>query len=204
MKAVLAQPAYHQAVATNNVKPSPTIWQIALDWIVDHVLRPLFRPLIEAVGHSQGVGTVIGTALIVIALGALAFLLFRLTLAFVRPALRRGAGSSHALDAARTREDWLAIAREAAARGEFGRAIAALFAAALAALDDRAVVAFDPARTPGEYRRMVRRSLGVASASFDALAECFVRAAYAPEVAVRSDFEAASRAFADFEPLVSA
>jgi len=203
-KAVLAQAAYRHLAPSNDQKPSPSIWQLALDWVVDHVLRPLFRPLFDAVGHSKGVGTVVGTALIVIALGALGFLLFRLTLAFARPAFARGPGDDgRPLGAEHTREDWLALAREAAARGDFGRAIAALFAAALAALDDRAVVAFDPARTPGEYRRLVRRSLVVASAPFDALADCFVRAAYAPAAPARTDFEAAERAFADFEPLVS-
>jgi hypothetical protein len=202
-RAILAQPAYRRIPASTDVAPQPSVWQILWDWIVDHVLRPLFGPISHALGSAHPVGAAFGIVLIAIALLALAFLVFRLAVAFVGPALARGrdVASGVALDAERTREDWLAAARAAAARGDYARAIAALFSASLAALDERSIVPFDPARTPGEYRRMVRQATRPASAAFDELSDRFVRAAYAPSVPARADFDAAERAFAAFEPL---
>ena len=204
-KAVLAEPAYRHAAASNDAAPSPDIWQILWQWFVDHVLRPLLGPLHVAFDASKGVGTVVGIVLIVAALCLLGFLIFRLAIAFApRAALEREADGLRALGEERTRADWLALARDAAARGDYASAIAALFAAALAALDERALVAFDPARTPGEYRRLVRRERAAAAPAFDELANRFIYAAYAPDAPLRSDFEAAARAFENFEPLVAA
>lgn len=203
-RAVLAQPAYRHAPPSTAVAPSPSFWQILWNWLVDHVLRPLFGPIAHVLGSAHPVGAALGLVLIVIALLGLAFLVFRLAVAFIGPALARdggGAVAGVALDAERTREDWLTAARAAAARGDYARAIAALFGASLAALDERSIVPFDPARTPGEYRRMVRQATRPASAAFDELTDRFVRAAYAPRVPARDDFDAAERAFAAFEPL---
>jgi hypothetical protein len=199
---VLAQAAYRNAPASGDRKPTPSLWQLAWEWFVDHIVRPILHPIGNALAHSQGVGKWVGLLLIAIALGALAFLILRLVLAFVRPRrdgrpLERGVRS---LDLGRSSAEWLALAREASARGDYERAIAALFAAALAALDERAVIALDPARTPGEYRRLVRRSRADASPAFDELADRYVRAAYAEAAPERSDFEAAERAYANFVP----
>jgi hypothetical protein len=203
---VLAQPAYHHDTASTAEKPAPNLWQMAWDWFFEHVIRPLLHPIGSALVHSQGFGTWVGLGLIAIAIAGLAFVIFRLVLAFVRPRrdrLQAADGDLRALADERSSVEWLALAREAAARGDYARAIAALFAGALAALDERAVVAFDPARTPGEYRRLVRRSREAASAAFDDLCERFVRAAYAEAPPGRADFEAAERAFVRFEPLVT-
>ena len=204
-RSITAQSAYRHAPASGDTPPSPSLIEIIWQWIVDHVLRPLFGPVVSAFSHSKGAGTLVGTVLIAIALLAFAYLIFRLAVAFVGPAFARkgDGGESRPLEPERTREDWLAIARDAAARGEYARAIAALFAAALAELDERSVVAFDPARTPGEYRRLVRQASRPASPPFDDLTERFVRAAYAPSAPGRDDFDAAARAFATFEPLVA-
>ena len=58
----------------------------------------------------------------------------------------------------------LARALEAAAAGRHHDAAALLWASALRALDERGRVRYDPARTPGEWRREVR------DPSFDVLA----------------------------------
>jgi len=204
-RAILAQPAFRRAPESTDVKPAPTFWEAIAQWVVDAV-RWLFRPIATALGHATGVGTVIGVVLIGLALVAFVYLVFRLAVAFARPAFGRAAdgSSERRLENEHTRADWLALARAAAANGDYAHAIAALFAAALAALDERAVVAFDPARTPGEYRRLVRRQARRASEPFDELTERFVRAAFAGRVAGRDDFDAAARAFASFEPLVGA
>ncbi len=194
---------YHDAPASGTQKPTPSLWQLALDWIVEHIVRPLLRPIGSALSQSQGVGKWVGVGLIVLALVGLAFLIFRLVLAFARPSNDGPrSGGVRSLDDGRSSAEWLALARAAAERGDYERAIAALFAAALAALDERAVVPLDPSRTPGEYRRLVRRSRADASDAFDELAERYVRAAYAEAQPERADFDAAERAFASFEPKV--
>jgi hypothetical protein len=201
IKRVLADPAYRDAPATTAQKPHESLIGIVWDWIADHV-RPLFHPIAKALGATQGVGTLVGYVLIALALAALVFAVFRLVLAFARPAQRRGdrRAEGNALDVERTPPEWRALARAAAARGDYAGAIAALFGAALAELDARALVAFDATRTPGEYRRLVRRARAQASVPFDELAERFVRALYAPERPQPSDYEAAERALAAFEP----
>ena len=50
----------------------------------------------------------------------------------------------------------------------------------------------------------LRRERAAAAPAFDELANRFVYAAYAPDAPLRSDFEAAARAFENFEPLVAA
>jgi hypothetical protein len=198
---VLAQAAYRHAAASGDRKPTPSFWELAWNWFVEHILRPILHPIGSALARSQGIGKWIGLLLIVLALCALAFLIFRLVIAFVRP--RRDAqplGSGlRSLDVRRSPAEWLALAREAAARGDYQRAIAGLFSGALAALDERGAIAFDPARTPGEYCRLVRRARSSAGVAFDELAERYVRAAYAQAPPERADFEAAERAYASFD-----
>jgi hypothetical protein len=198
---VLAEPAFRVAPQATAAPPAPSLLATLWQWFVDHVLRPLFHPLANALAGSHA-AVPIGWVLIALSLGLFAFALVRLALAFVRIAPRaRGAGERGApLAQARSADEWLAAAREAARAGDFGRAIAALFAAALARLDERGIVALDPARTPGEYRRLVRRSCAPAASAFDELAQRFVRAAYARGAAGPAEFEAAEHAFAAFEP----
>jgi hypothetical protein len=145
---------------------------------------------------------VLGVVLICAALCALAYVVFRLIVAFARPARSAAerAKDARELAAARSPAGWRALARAAAARGDYAGAIAALFAAALSALDASDLVEADPARTPGEYRRLVRRARAAAAAPFDDLADRFVRAAYAERPPARVDFEAAERALAALEP----
>ena len=200
---VLAQPAYRALAPTTAVAPKPSPFEALGTWI-GHVLSAIFRPLGHVLDATHAAGTAVGIALVVIALGVFAFLAFRLILAFARPARNVAAdrGATTALGERPSSSAWRARARDAAERGDFGAAIAGLFAAALGALDERALVAFDAARTPGEYRRQVRRVRSEAATAFDELAERFVRAAYAPGVAEASDFAAAERAYAAFEPVV--
>ncbi len=206
IRGVLRDPAYRTAPATSHAEHASLV-QIVLEWIYKHVLQPLFGPLAHAASASQGVGTVLGYVLIAVAFAFLAFVAYRLAIAFAAPSASRGFGSSasaRALAAERDPRAWHELARLAAARGDYGSAIAALFGAALAVLDETSIVAFDAARTPGEYRRLVRRARAPASAPFDDLADRFVRALYAPARAERADYEAAREAFAAFEPALAA
>ena len=200
--AVLAQPVFRAAAASSRAAPQRSLPEIAWMWFVDHVLRPLFPTLAHALSASHGVGTVVGVALIVASLAGLGFAIVRLALAFARPAAGAAAtgAASGPLAALRTPAQWRARAAGFATQGDYARAIAALFGAALAALDARALVPFDGARTPGEYRRLVRRSRQEAAGAFDELCDRYVRAAYAAARPGAADFAAAERALAAFEP----
>jgi hypothetical protein len=202
---VLAEPAYRLSPPSTNAAPQRTLLQIAWSWLVQHVLNPLFGPIARALGAAHNAGTAAGVVLVVVALLALAFVVVRLALAFGR----RGGPASGTNVAALTELgfaaiDWRLVAREAAARGEYARAIAALWAAALVVLDERALVTLDPARTPGEYRRLVRRVRAAAAVPFDTLGERFVYATYAAGASSAADFEVAELALRTFEPAVSA
>lgn len=206
VRSVLAEPAFRSSVSATASAPRPTLIEVVWDWVADHILRPLLHPLASALSASHGVGTVVGLLLIVVSLGLLAFVVFRIALAFAGPAAA-SAALGRVFGARAPAEDsayWRGAAREAASRGAYAEAISALFRAALAELDDRAIVAFDAARTPGEYRRAVRRARSAAALPFDALADRFVRAAFAPDTPQRSEFDAAERALDEFEPALRA
>ena len=104
-----------------------------------------------------------GAALVVV----LAFLLFVVVRFARRTRLQRPARQANAAVALASDADartLLARARAAAAAGRNHEAAALLWASALRALDERGRVRFDPARTPGEWRRLV------GDPAFDALA----------------------------------
>jgi hypothetical protein len=210
-RSILNQSAYAKAGTSSDAKPAPGFWDIVWKWLGDHlgpILGPVFKRIfggmLNALGKS-GTGSVLGLVLIVVSLLGLIYALVRLILAFVRPAVRRSrAYTGLALGERGSPEEWRTVARDAAARGDFRRAIAALFAAAVAALDERRVVRFDPARTPGEYRRLVRRSAGPAAPPFDELTERFVRASFAEIEATNEDFGGALGALDRFEPAIPA
>ncbi len=204
MQSVLAQPVYRSAPATTTQAPKKTLWDEFWDWLVK-LFRSVFGPVARAVSATSGAGTVIGVGLTIAAVLGLAFVIVRFVIALTKPAGRAaGTVTGRALALRRSTGEWRGIASEYAARNDYARAIAALFAAALAALDERALVPFDASRTPGEYRRLVRRAKANAAPPFDDLTSGFVRAAYSDEPAERGDFENAQRALAAFEPLVAA
>jgi hypothetical protein len=199
---ILAQPAYRVA-PTNAQQPQLTLIEVLWKWLIE-ALQRFSNWLDHLAGHSGKAGTLLGYAIIVVAVIVLAFLLFRIVAAFVRPAgPQRRVAVGARLDL-RSAADWRAVAAQTAAAGDYARAIAALFAAALVALDERALVPFDAACTPGEYRRRVRRAREPAAPPFDRLVERFVFATFAPEKPQREDYDAALLAFVSFEPLVSA
>lgn len=201
VRRVLAGGDFRSAITTSPAKPHATLLGVLWGWVLEHLLRPLLHPLGQALAASRDAGTAVGIALVVIALGGLAFVAFRLALAFVRvPAERvERVRDVRELAAPRNSRDWRDLAAAAAGRGEYARAVAALFAAALALLDECDVIARDSARTPGEYRRMLRRARPAAAAPFDELAEHFVNALYAPHAPGSEAYEAAVRALAAFE-----
>lgn len=205
VRSVLAQSAFRGAGRTTNAASARSLLAQLWSWFVEHVLQPLFHPFGRALAAAGGVGSALDVALVVLALGALAFALVRLALAFARPPrTRRPAGKATRLASDTTADQWRSAGRTAASAGEYARAVAAFFAAALAALHERDIIAFDASRTPEEYRWLVRRLRVRSAAPFDELAGRFARAAFAPGPAHADDAARAERALAAFEPALVA
>lgn len=159
VRAVLADPGFARAAQ----RPGEKSW---LDYAYDALHRlwdALTAPLRHAIGNEK-VTTVIG----IVVLGAAIVALLIVAVAFLRQASwRRGpraAVRSVAGIADADARALLALALEAAAAGRHHDAAALLWASSLRALDERGRIRFDPARTPGEWRRAIE------DPSFDALA----------------------------------
>jgi len=200
VKDVLTQSAY-RAKPTHSDAPVLRFWSQFWEWL-GNLVRPFFRWLDHVLGSGGAPAQVITFAIGVVTVVLLGFLIYRIILAFAQPVVERRRAAEHALEQRLDAAAWQAFAAERAARGDYAQAIAALFAAALALLDERALVPFDSSRTPGEYRRLVRRASEAVAAPFDVLADRFVRAAFAPDAPQRSDCEAAFAAFGNLRPLV--
>ncbi len=206
VREILKQPVFRNAPPSASHHGGPSLWETAWGWFVQHVLHPLFAPLAHALVLSRGVGTAAGVALIAVALAGLGFVSVRLALAFAtgRRAFARDSGTLHALIPERSSTQWRALGAAAAAAGEHAEAIAAFFAAALASLDEHAVVAFGASRAPGEYRRLVRCACATAAPPFDDLTQCFCRAIYGAVAPQSDDSAQAERALDALEPALNA
>jgi hypothetical protein len=144
-------------------QPGDKSWLDLLGDAWNALWHRLTAPLGQMLGN-KALTSVIGIAVLVALLVFLAFVA-------ARYARRLRFGSS-----ARARTGAFALGDDADARTLFARALAAaaegrhhdaaalLWASALRALDERGHVRYDPARTPGEWRRAVR------DPAFDALA----------------------------------
>jgi hypothetical protein len=96
------------------------------------------------------------------AIGLLAHIFYNSGIAFAR---ERGAGPGDdggGPRGPRTAADWEGAARRAAAEGRLREAALALYNALVLRLDARGALRFDPAKTPGDYRREVRANPEVA------------------------------------------
>lgn len=196
-RAVLAEPAFRTAVTSvPAVKKQQTwlerIWQSFIEWW-GKVLGRAFT----AASRAPVFGNIAAFVLIAAAAIALAFLIFRVTMLLLA---RRALANASAVDGtplearAGTAETYDA-ACAAARAGSYGSAIALLFQAALFALDKSGSVPYDSARTAGEYRRAVRRTVAGMSGPFDILVRAFTDVAYAQSPAGEADWRAAAAAY---------
>ncbi|MBV8531360.1 MAG: DUF4129 domain-containing protein, partial [Candidatus Eremiobacteraeota bacterium] len=161
---------------------------------------------IEKGSASAGFGDVLAILAIAAAAAGLLYLIARVAIAF---AARRSPRSGQtdrgsAIESLIDPEQAYEAARRAAERGSFGRAVTLLFQAALITLDRSGRVAYDPARTAGEYRRAVRENAASAASPFDELARAFTNVAYADNAVSERDWRSADASFIAFEPLAGA
>ncbi len=154
------------------------------DWLAPFVHRWL-HGLDHLLGAGNPFATAIGIGIVVAAFALLALGAVLLVRSLGRPPRRsRVPGAGAAIPAAEQNAVALLAAARAAARvNRYRDAAALLFRSAAYALDERGRLTFDPARTAGEYRRLVRDPL------FDAFAGDAVVAVFAPAEPPRELFE---------------
>jgi len=153
-------------------RPGEKSW---LEYLYD-ALRDLWHKLTDPLNRLTGnprLTTIIGYAVLVVIAVLLAIVFVRFGARF---AAKRTVRSARAVAAAAALDtdarSLLARALDAASAGRHHEAAALLWASALRALDEHGRVRFDPSRTPGEWRRVVR------DASFDAFARDAVDALF--------------------------
>jgi len=194
-RAILAEPdlAHPQAKPTPHEKD---LLERFFDWL-DSILNELFAGLRKATNLSVGASRTLLLVLLAIAsFGAIALLI-----AIVKRRVERRIGPLALAririgeDAAATPAQLVIAARARAERGDYAAAIGLIFAAAVRALDERGIVAYDAARTPGEYRRAVRRSQAPFADAFDALTRGFVLAMYGTDATDALDWAGALAAY---------
>jgi hypothetical protein len=129
----------------------------AVAWVFDRL---------SGIGAVKEAGPVVFYIIVAVlcaaAIGLLAHLFYTSGVAFSR---ERGAGPGDdggAQRGPRTAADWEGAARRAAAEGRLRDASLALYNALVLRLDARGALRFDPAKTPGDYRREVRANPEVA------------------------------------------
>ena len=200
-RAILTDPSY-QAVELSDKPPPKTWWERFIEWLAG-ILERLFGGVFRAATAAPKLSEVLAIALLAVVALALVVVIYRFVRAYflARPR-RKPEEIGEIIGPAPVAGTLYAAAREAAARGQFARAVMLLFQAALVALDRARVVPFDAARTAGEYRRMVRRSRPAAFASFDRLAQTFSFAAYAERATNEPEWNDADGAYRALEPLV--
>jgi hypothetical protein len=171
---IVADPRFTRSAAP---APPASWFDIVCAWIMRGV-RSLLHGLDRALGSHNPFEAAIGFAVIAAGLGLLGFGIYLLVRSYLRGVPSRARSQTRmpgAVAAAEQTSAQLHVAALRAARaGRYREAARVLFLSAVRALDERGRLAYDPARTPGEYRRLVRDPL------FDALAGDAVIALFAP------------------------
>lgn len=169
---ILANPRFHGVTTAH--KPAPNPLERAFAWIGDR-LNAVVHAIAHVLGAANGAGALVGFLVLAAGVLLLAYLVFRGVDALIRGRSARrsrtAAAVTRANDDATSAQLWEG-ALQAALRGRYRAAAALAFLSAIRALDEDGRIAYDPARTPGEYRRLVR------DPAFEALARDAVRALF--------------------------
>ncbi|MEO6990269.1 MAG: DUF4129 domain-containing protein [Candidatus Baltobacteraceae bacterium] len=200
-RAILAQPAYRQTQPPDDPTSS---WLQSLVDIIGKALQRLFGGVHVPVHGVWTATQVLGIVLLIAAGLGIAVLAYRVIASWANAGPRAARTQRVPLDARGSAADMRAAAAEVAQRGEYAHAVGLLFRAALLGLDAAGAVAFDAARTPGEYRRLVRARAGEAAAPFDELSARFVHASFAARAPSRREFEAARLALTRLDAALTA
>lgn len=202
LAAILAQPAYHEAESSTEAAPHKTWWDRFIEW-----LAGLFENLFEGVFKVTAGVPLLGQIIVGITIAVFAllvvFIAYRLAKHLIRTRqARQDSDVGDPLEQRAESDELLRRARTSAARGEYALAISLAFRAALRRLDAGGVIAYDSARTAGEYRRAVRRTCAPAAQPFDELAHTFTLATYAEAPVEERDWQTVDDAYGRFDPAV--
>ena len=159
---VLARPEFH--------RDDPTLLERARDWVFEQLGRG-----IDALFRSGG-GTLLGWAVVAIAVGLAVFFAVRLARGTQRDPGLRTAG--RAGPARRSAAEWRADAEANEAAGRWRAAVRCRYRALVADLAERGFVDDVPGRTAGEHRREVAEAVPAAAEDFSRASELFERAWY--------------------------
>ena len=192
---VLAEPAYRVPPVKPQTPPPPSLLERILDWFARWIAA-LFGRLAAVTQDVPALGTIFAVILIVLGAAGLAFVGYRLAMLF---ALRRRPGATdfgQQLAPEAESDELFTRARAEALAGRPAHAVALAYQAALIALDRADRIAYDPARTTGEYRLLVRRRAQPVASFFETLAREFTAAAFAHAVIDNVDWDRAADAYA--------
>jgi hypothetical protein len=174
VRAIVADPRYTLRTPS---QPARASWfDLLRDWL-GGIARGVLHGIDRALGANNSFEAAIGFGVLAAAFGLLGWGSYVLVRSYTRTLGARGRGRPDVLPDGVAGADSAALraaAQAAAQAGRYREAAGLLFLAVLRALDERGRVAYDAARTPGEYRRLVRDPL------FDALAGDAVVAVFAP------------------------
>ena len=129
----------------------PTRWDIFRQRIAAWIERMLMRLFGRMAQYPIG-GQILFWAVVVLCVGFLALWVFRFTVSRDRiDALPPG----HVVAPTRTWQEWIRVARLAASRNDFRKAIHAAYWAGIARLEDTGALPKDRTKTPREYLRLI-------------------------------------------------
>lgn len=185
-RAILAAPRFRD---TGSDAPQSDPLAVFWNWIGER-LAELLRAIGHVLGSRNPLNAAIGAVVVAVVVVAAGYLLFRLVRAARGLRGPRRSGQPAASEPVTTSGELWARAVAAVAAGRLHDAALLFWAAALRALDERGRLRFDPARTPGEVRRVLR------DASFDDFARDAVVAIYGAGAATADRLERLSNAYA--------
>jgi len=202
LASILAQPAYNEVESSTEAQVRKSWWELFLEWLAGMIDR-IFQGLFGAASATPLFGRIVGG--VTIALIALLVVLVVYRLAAYALRRRRTGRADDVGDVLPERVaagELYARALAAAKNGHYAIAISLAFRAGLMVLDGSGLVAYDAARTAGEYRHAVRRARAAAAPPFDELARAFTMATYAEMPVGESEWRDADRAYRHFEPQI--
>jgi hypothetical protein len=190
-QAIVADPRFHGA--TSSAAAQPSIVDSILGWLGERIAE-LFRFIGHVLGTRSPLNVTIGVIVLAVAAAVLGYACVR----FMRlPARRHRSAAARPvpLAGAASSAELLELARAAGRAERWHDAASALARAALRTLDERERLPFDPARTPGEARRLLR------DPAFDAFEREATTALFAAHAATAERFarlrDTYARAFGD-------
>ncbi len=166
-------------------------WMQAWHWVADR-FGSLWNAIIAHANVSPAAVNVLGDVLVVLAVAAVAYASARLMITWDRDARRAQAVP---LDPVRSAHAAMVAAGEAAARGDYARAIRLAFTAAVTLLDLRGIVSDDKSATVNQLRAVLASRDPRAGEPFMHIARLYTSAAYAEQPADHETWLAARRAY---------